>query len=162
MHLHRGTRPGALLHAESRLPGKPRGTDLALAILLFVERQPRPCLPLFRAGLFNPVVKARNQDLAIFVFEFGDDACQRLQRIGRHAAVHAGVQVYASAGGFQFGVNHAAQADAQRGQVRRKHFGIRHQRHIGLQPLRMLAHELSNRFAADFLFAFDEQANIDR
>ena len=40
--------------------------------------------------------------------QLGNDARQRLQRIGGNSAVHAGMQIGHGAAGFEFGVNHAA------------------------------------------------------
>ena len=92
-----------------------------------------PRRELFRAGRNDVVVKAGDQDVAVFVFELGQNLRQSNKRIGRGAAVHAGVQVGLCAAHFELGVDHAAQADAQRGQSRRKQLGIGDQRKVRLQ-----------------------------
>ena len=71
--------------------------------------------------------------MAVLVFEFGDDLRQRDKRIGRRAAIHAGVQIGLCAAHFELGVDHAAQADAKRRQAGRKQLGVGDQREVGLQ-----------------------------
>ena len=119
---------------------------------------PRP--QLFRSGLLHALVEAGNQNVALFIFQFRNDARQRLQRIGGNSAVHAGMQIGHGAAGFEFGVNHAAQADAQRGQLGGKHFRVGDESKIGLQAIRMLAHIFCDGFAAHLFFAFDEQPHV--
>ena len=53
--------------------------------------------------------------------------------IGRRAAIHAGVQIGLGAAHFEFGVDHAAKADAKRRQAGRKQLGVGDQREIGLE-----------------------------
>ena len=83
-------------------------------------------------GVADFVIEAGDEDVAVLILEFGDDLREGDEGIGRGAAVHAGVKVGARATGFDFGVDHAAQADAERGQVGREHFGVGDQRNVGL------------------------------
>ena len=84
------------------------------------------------------------------------------ERIGRRAAVHAGVQIGLGAHRFDFGIDQAAQSDAQSGEIGRKQFGVADQREIGLQLCLFLAHIGRDRFAANFFFAFDDELHIQR
>ena len=87
---------------------------------------------------------------------------RREQRVGRRAAVHAGVQVGGRALRLDLGIHQAAQADAQRGQVGREQFGVGDQREVRLQLVLVLADVVGNGLAADFLFAFQDDAHVDR
>ena len=71
--------------------------------------------------------------MAVFVFEFGDDVREGDERIGRRAAVHAGVQIGLCAAHLELGVDHAAQSDAKRRQAGRKHIGVGDKREVGLE-----------------------------
>ena len=59
-------------------------------------------------------------------------------------------------------VDQSPQPDIQRGQSRRVHFRIGHERDIGLQFRRVLRNVLRDRNAAHLLFAFKEEFQIDR
>ena len=59
-------------------------------------------------------------------------------------------------------VDHASQADAQRGQIRRKHFRVGDQCKVRPQALGMVMHKLGNPLAAHLLLAFQDHANIQR
>jgi hypothetical protein len=128
----RRARPRALLHGKSWLAREFLCPDFVLPVLLFVKGKGLPRLQFFFRRLFDFVIEVRNEDLAVLVFEFGDDLAKREERIRRRAPIHAGVQIHLRAGGFKFGIDQAAQADVECGQLRGEHFGVRDQREIRL------------------------------
>ena len=82
--------------------------------------------------------------------------------IGRSAAVHAGVQIGFCAAHFDFGVDHAAQADAESGQAGREELGVGDQGKVGLQVGRLGGDVVGNSLPADFFFAFEDDAHVER
>ncbi len=84
----------------------------------------------------DAIVEAGNEDVAVAVFERGDDFGDGLQRVGSGAAVDAGVQIVIGAFDMQFGIDHAAQADADGGQLGREHFGVADDGGVGFQARR--------------------------
>ena len=82
--------------------------------------------------------------------------------IGRRAAVHAGVEVGVRAAGFDLGVDHAAQTDAEGGQIGREHFGVGDEGDIGFESVAVLADKGGDPLPANFLFAFDDDADVER
>ncbi len=74
--------------------------------------------------------------MAVAVLERAENLGDGLDGIGRGAAVDAGVQVVAGAFDEQLGVDHAAQADADGGQLGREHFGVADHGGIGLEARR--------------------------
>ena len=72
------------------------------------------------------------------------------------------MQISLGAHGFNFGINQAAQPDAQSGKIGRKQFGVADQREIGFQLGFFLAHIGGDRLAANFFFAFDDEFHIER
>ena len=71
------------------------------------------------------------------------------------------MQVVGGAARFQFGVNKAAQAGGDGGEFRREHFRIADQRRVSFQPLRVGRHVLLDVFASHFLFAFEQELDVD-
>ncbi len=112
-------------------------------------------------GVCDLVVEAGDEDAAVFVLELGDDLAEGDEGVGSGAAVHAGVQVGAGAAGLDLGVDHAAQADAERGQVGREHLGVGDEGDVGLQLVAVLADELGDSLAADLFLAFEDDADVD-
>ena len=92
---------------------------------------------------------------------FAEQFHQAEDRVGRGAAVQAGVQIAIGAAGFHFHVDQAAQTDAQG----RKAFGVElrvgDQRDIGLELGWIFRDELADGCAADLFFAFDQELQID-
>ena len=161
VYIHGGPGPGPLQHRKSRLPGKLPGSDFRSTIFLLVKRQALPGFELVGGRRGHLVIKTRNQDVAVRVFELCDHLGQRDERIRRRAAKRSGMQIAPGSLGFQFGVDHAAQADAQSRQTRGKHRGIRDQGKVGLELLRVFAQELGNSLPSHLLFAFDQHPDID-
>ena len=102
------------------------------------------------------------QDVAVFVFESGDDLRDGGEGIGRSAAVHAGVEVGLGAADFEFGVDHAAQADAEGGQAGGEEFGVGDEREVGLEIGGLGGDVVGNSLPSHFFFAFEEDADIER
>ena len=63
--------------------------------------------------------------------------------------------------GLDLGVDHAAQADAERGQVGREHLGVGDQGDAGGELGGMRAHEGGDAFATDLLLALDDDADVN-
>ena len=63
---------------------------------------------------------------------------------------------------FDFGVDQAAQSDAERGKIGREKFGVADQREVGFQLGFLLADIFGDRLAADFFFAFENHFHVDR
>jgi len=96
-----------------------------------------------------------------FILEPGDDLADRDERIGRCAAINAGVQIGPGAAHFELGVDHAAQAHTKRGQPRRKELGVRDERKVGLEVGGLGGDVRFDRLASYFLFALEEDAHIE-
>ncbi len=133
MHIERGPGPGALKHAVAGLAHQLLRADFVHAVLLFVEGQALPGGEFLGAGRDDVVVEAGDENVAVFVFEFGDDLRQRDEGIGRRAAVHAGVQIGICAAHLELGVDHAAQADAKGRQAGREQLRVGDEREIGFE-----------------------------
>ena len=72
------------------------------------------------------------------------------------------MQIGLGAVGFDFGIDQAAQADTERGEVGSEEFGVTDQREIGLQLGLLLADILGDGFATDLFFAFEDNFHVDR
>ena len=161
VHVERGARPGALQHAVAGLANQCGGADFGLAVVLLVEGQRAPGGQFLGAGRNDAVVDAGDEDVAVVVLHFGNHLRQSDEGIGRRAAVHAGVQIGFCAAHFHFGVDHAAQADAERGQAGRKELGVADQREVGCQVGGLGGDVGSDAFAANFFLAFKQHADVD-
>ena len=84
------------------------------------------------------------------------------ERIGRRAAVHAGVQIGFCAAHFDLGVDHAAQADAKRGQAGRKELGVGDQGKVGLEVGGLRGNVVRNSLPSHLFFAFEQDADVER
>ena len=157
-----GASPGALENAEAAFADELAGADFGDAVMLFVEGQALPGGEFLGAGRDDVVVEAGNQDVAVFVFEAGDDLREGDEGIGRRAAVHAGVEIGFGAADFEFGVDHAAQADAEGGQAGGEEFGIGDEREVSLEIGGLGGDVVGNSLPSHFFFAFKEDADIER
>ncbi len=152
------------VRSRTEKPGSPvscGGADFGLAVVFFVEGQGLPGGEFGGGGGGDVVVEAGDEDAAVGVFELGDDLAEGDERVGRGAAVHAGVEVGAGAAGFNLGVDHAAQADAEGGDAGGEHFGVGDEGDVGLELVGVLADEGGDAFSADLFFAFEEDADVD-
>ena len=162
MHIHRGPRPGPFQHAEHRLTGQLRRPHLMLPVLLLVERQLPPGLKLRLGRLLDPVIEPRNRNMSILALQLRNHLRQRHKRIRRRSPIHPRVQIRRRAPRLKLRIDHPAQPNAQRRQIRRKHLRIRNQRSIGLQLVSMLAHERGNPLASNLFLALDNHPHIHR
>ena len=62
---------------------------------------------------------------------------------------------------FDFGIDQAAQADAQSRKIGREQFGIAHQREVGFQLRLLLADVGRNGLASNFFLAFKDALHVD-
>ena len=108
------------------------------------------------------VINAGDEDVAAGVLHLCEQFDQAENRVGSGAAVEAGVKIASGSAGFDFHINQSAQADVERGQIGGVHFGIGDERYIGFELRGVLGDIFSDGDAADFLFAFDEEFDIDR
>src|SRR3974390_732581 len=159
----RGAGPGAVEHGVSGLAGEHVGADFGFAVLLFIKRKAGPGLEFVVSGLLYGIVEAGDEDVTVGVFQLTEDLDETEDRVRSGATVHAGVQIDLGAFGFDLGVEQAAQADAERGNVGRKQLGVGDQGEVGLQLLfaGVGLHVVLDAFAADFFFALDEHADVD-
>ena len=75
---------------------------------------------LFRSGGLDIVVHTRDENLSVGVLHLREQLDQAENRIGRRAAVLAGVQVARGPTGFDFAINQTTQANTKR----RNAFGV--------------------------------------
>ena len=108
----RGPRPGAFEHRIAGLAGELRRTNFVLQEIFFIEGQVFPTALFGGRGRRDVVIHAGNLNLAVGVFHFRQQFDQAEYRVGRRAAVHAGVQIARRAAGFDLGIDQAAQTDA--------------------------------------------------
>ncbi len=95
-------------------------------------------------------------------FSFESSSTSPKTALGAAPPYNAGMQIARRAARFDLGVNQAAQADAQRRNAFGVQLGVGDQRDIGLQLGRIFGDVFGHRFAADFLFAFDQELQVDR
>ena len=95
-------------------------------------------------------------------FERAENLGHGLDRIGRRAAIHAGVQIVIRALHVHFAVDDAAQAHADGGQFGREHLGVADHGGVRLQPRRLRCHVRFDVLAAGLLFAFDQELHVHR
>ncbi len=98
--------------------------------------------------------------MPVAILERAQNLRDGLNRIGRRAAVHAGMQIVTGAFDEQLGIHHAAQTHADGGQLRREHFGIADHRGIGFQARGPGLDVLFDVLAAGFLFAFEQKLYV--
>src|SRR5579872_6315515 len=117
MDVEGGTCPGALKNAVATFADELARTYFGDAVLLFVEGQALPRGEFFWAGRNDVVVEAGDEDVAVGVFQTGDDLRDGGEWVGGRTAVHTRVEIGLGASDFEFGVDHAPQADAECGQT---------------------------------------------
>src|SRR5579875_2195887 len=161
VNVERGPRPGAFEYAVAGFAGERGRTNLGFAVMLLIEGQRLPGGEFVWRGCLHLIVEAGNQNAAMNVLQLGDDMAERDEGVGRGAAVHAGVQIGPGSADFDFGVDHAAQADAEGGQFRGKELGVGDEREVRLEPLGIFLNECGDLLAADLFFALQQDANID-
>ena len=129
--------------------------------MLFVEGQALPCGEFFGAGRNDVVVEAGDKDVAVVVFEPRDDLREGDEWIGGCAAVHAGVEIGLGAADFELGVDHAAQADAERGQAGCEQFSVGDEGEVCLEIRGFGGNVLGNSLPSHFFFAFEDDADVE-
>ena len=95
------------------------------------------------------------------VLSLGEEFDEAIDGVGRGSAVEAGVEVAAGSGGFDFHVNEAAETDGEGGQTGGVEGGVRDESDVGFELLRVFGDELGDGLAADLLFAFDQEFDIE-
>src|SRR6185312_7486332 len=103
--------PGALERGVAGLTEQLRDAEVLL-VLLLVERQRRPCLPLLVLQSHHIVVEARNFDAAAAILHLRDHLAENESWIGDGTAERAGVEIRAAAAQIDLEVHQAAQAVA--------------------------------------------------
>ncbi len=103
-----------------------------------------------------------NQNVPVTVLESAEDFSNGLDGVGSGAAVDPRMQVDLGAFDHQFSVDNAAQADAQRGQLGREHFGVADDGGVRFEVGRLAADILLDVLAAYLLFPFDQEADVHR
>ena len=89
----------------------------------------------------------------------GEDRVQRVERVQRGAAVHAGVRGLRAGADLEVGEHHAARGERQRGPVGVDHAGVEHDHRVG--AARVGAHPLADVVGAGLLGALDQHADVD-
>ena len=83
------------------------------------------------------------------------------ERVGRGAAVDAGVEILRGAFDVEFTENAATEAGAEGGQIGREHFGVADEGGVGLQGFTVGGDVGFQMIAAILFFAFDQHFDID-
>ena len=130
--------------------------------MLFVERKLLPGFQLVCGGSLYRIVEAGNENASRRVFELRDDLRERDKGIGRSATIHAGMQVGFRASRLELGIDHATQAHAECGQLRREQFRVGNKREVGFEAISLLANKFRDLLAAYFFFAFENYPHVDR
>ena len=159
----RGPRPGALEDRIARLAGQPRRADFVSSEIPFhrTAEIDQLCFSAGEGGSTSSYMPGIWMwPLASFSFESSSTSPNTA--LGAAPPYNAGMQIARRAARFDLGIDQAAQADAQRRNAFGVELGIGNQRDIGLQLGRILGDILRHRFAADFLFAFDQKLEVDR
>ena len=138
-----------------------RRANFVFAVLLFVEGKAAPCGKLLGAGSDNLVKEAGNENVAVLVLEFRNDVREGKERIGRRAAVHAGMKIGFCAAHFDLGVDHAAQADAKRRKSGSKELGVANQRKVGFQVGRLRSNVVRNSLPSHLFLAFEKNPDVE-
>jgi hypothetical protein len=82
--------------------------------------------------------------------------------VRRRAAVFAGVEVALGRADGDLGVADAAQRGVHRGPPRRDVRHVGHQHGVGAQPVRLAFEDVLQDLRSEFLFAFDQEAKVER
>ncbi len=129
--VERGAGPEALEDGVAGFAGEGGAADFVGEVVGLVEGKAGPGGEFGGGGGLNAVVDAGNEDGAFGVFELRDDVGDGDEGVGRGSAVHAAVEVGACAVDFDFGVDHAAEADAEGGQAGGEHVGVGDEGDVG-------------------------------
>ena len=162
MDLERRERPQPLQHGVVLETGERPGGHFPLQELLLVERQALPRLPLRLGGLLDRLVELGHLDLAVLVLELAQDADQRLQRVGRDAAVRSRVQVAVQRPDGDLGVADPPERRVHRGDARRIKRRIADERRIGVGALGLDAEQVAQHLPAALLLALDDEVDVER
>ena len=155
-----GPGPEALKDGEAGLANEGGGADLGLAVGVFIEGEGAPGGEFGFGGGLDAVVEAGDKDPAVLVFEFGEDVGEGKEGVGGGAAEDAGVKVGAGALDFDFGVDHAAQADAEGGEVGGEHVGVGDEGDVGEKIFGVFADKGGDAFAADLFLALEDDSDV--
>src|SRR5262249_17272126 len=121
--LERRTGPGALERRIAAFAEHLRNAEV-LAVLLLIERQTLPRLPL---GLFERpdlVVEAGNLDPAAAILHLRQDLCDHECGVGNRTTEHPRMQVGAAAPQVDLAVDEPAEAVAHRRNAALEHPGV--------------------------------------
>src|SRR5579859_3650551 len=90
----------------------------------------------------------------------GDHLPQHRYRVRHGAAINPAVQVAVGAGDLHLDIAETPHPDVDRRRVEAEHGRIADQDDVGLEEVRMCAHEFRQVGAADLLFAFDDEFDV--
>src|SRR5262249_26228512 len=133
---------------------------LFLHVLLLIERQPRPGFPLFFSGRNYTVVKSGNPDVPVTILERAEDLRDRLNRVGRRAAIDAGMQVVVRAFDEKLPIDDPAQPDADGRQPGGEHLRVADDYRIRFQAWRLAAHVMLNVLSPGFFLTLYQELHI--
>ena len=125
---------------------------------------PRQGVKSFAFGLgelFYVVVESGNGDAEIFVVKFCEQFREKCQWIGNGTAIDAGVKVAHGAGQLDLVIVQSAQAVGDRRDAFAEHGSIGDDERIGFEFFFIFLNEIPEADATDFLFALDENFDID-
>ena len=155
----RRPRPRALERRVAGLAEQLRNAEVLL-VLLLVERQRRPRLPLLLLQRQHIVVEARNLDAPAAVLHLREHLRQHERRIGHRAAEGSRVQVGVAASQVDLKVHEPPEPVAHRRHAAREHPRIGNDDDVGFQVVLVGADEVVEMLAADFLFALDHELHV--
>jgi hypothetical protein len=161
MHLERRASPETF---EQRVPGFAHQRDclhFPVQVVLLMEGQTRPGGAFYITGRQDSVMEGRNADVAVAILKSTQNLGDCLNRIGRRASIDAGMEVLFRALHGEFAIDDAAEPDTDCRQLRREHFGITDDCGVGVQSRGFRRYVLFDVLAADFLFTFDQETDID-
>ncbi len=91
-----------------------------------------------------------------------EDAGQHPDRILRAAAEHAGMQIAIGGLDLDLVIDQSAQRGGDRRRIRVPHAGVAHQREVGLELVLVFLEKRNEILRPDFLFALDDDGDVDR
>ena len=107
------------------------------------------------------VVKTGNRDAEILVVQPGKQLTEDGERVGNGSAKNAGVQILRRAGNLHLVIVQAAQAIRNRRDSGREHRRVGNDQRVGLQTAPVFLNKVPQAHAADFLFPFDHDLDVD-
>src|ERR1035437_4542375 len=149
-------------NVEPRFAGKGGRSDFVAAEILSVEWQAFPGLDLGGRRRQDTFVKTGNQNLPVSRLEGRNDLGDGLQRVGRDAAVVAGMEIVSGALDMNFAIYDSAQAGGYRRNFGSEHGGIADHRGVGGQGGRIFDYKMFNMPSAGFLLALYQKLHINR